>query len=144
MAPKLKRTRIAAYGLVLKDNKILLCKISKQFPKAAGFWTLPGGGLEFGEDPADTVVREVEEETGLLIKPLSVAGIDSFTQEDNDHAFHGIRILYHTELLGGELRYEKDGSTDLCEWWTYKEALNLPLVSLVSAGLSLAFPNLSE
>ena len=133
-------TRISAYGLILQDARILLCRISSQLPNDAGFWTLPGGGIDFGEDPADAMMREVDEETGLVVRPRSVAGVNSLYIEEVDRAFHGVRILYHTELLGGTLRYESDDTTDLCAWWSEQEAKQLPLVDLAVVGLALAFP----
>ena len=58
-------SRVAAYGLVLLNEKMLLCRISSQIPQHKGHWTLPGGGVEFGEAPDATMVREVKEETGI-------------------------------------------------------------------------------
>ena len=136
---KTQVTRISAYGLVLQNQRILLCRISAQLPRDAGYWTLPGGGLNFGEDPVETMTREVNEETGLIVRSLGVAGIDSVFIEDKDHDFQGIRIIYHTELIGGTLTNEIDGSTDLCAWWSYEEAKKLPLVDLTEVGLDLVF-----
>ena len=133
-------TRISAYGLILQGPRILLCRISNHLPLDAGRWTLPGGGIDFGEDPADAMVREVHEETGLTVRPLEIAGIDSFYVREAEREFHGVRIIYRTEIAGGALRYEVDGTTDLCAWWSPEEARGLPLVNLVSAGLELAFP----
>ena len=116
--------RIAAYGLVLQNQRILLCRISDQITRDPERWTLPGGGLNFGEDPVEAMTREVSEETGLIVRSRGLAGIDSFLREDEAHAFQGIRIIYHTELIGGTLTNELDGSTDLCAWWSYKEAKN--------------------
>ena len=133
-------TRVSAYGLILLESRILLCRISNHLPLDAGFWTLPGGGIDFGEDPADAMVREVHEETGLIVRPLAITGIDSFYVREAEREFHGIRIIYRTEVVGGALRYEVDGTTDLCAWWSLEEARGLPIVNLVSAGLELAFP----
>jgi ADP-ribose pyrophosphatase YjhB (NUDIX family) len=60
-------TRVAAYGLLQRENKLLLCRLSQHVGLHPGHWTLPGGGLDFGEDPEQAVVREFAEETGLAI-----------------------------------------------------------------------------
>jgi len=132
-------TRIAAYGLVRNDEQILLCRLSKQLPRFAGMWTLPGGGRKFGEPPADGMVREIFEETGLQVEPSEIACIDSITGNLPGRAYHSIRILYHTQLLGGTLTYEQDGTTDLCQWFTREETRSLGLVDLVQVALPLTF-----
>ena len=53
--------RVAAYGVCVRDGRILLARWTGADGPAR--WTLPGGGMEHGEDPYDTVVREVEEPT---------------------------------------------------------------------------------
>lgn len=131
-------TRISAYGLLLQSQRILLCRISGQVLRDSGRWTLPGGGLNFGEDPVEAMVREVYEETGLIVRALGIAGIDSFFQKDENHDFHGIRIVYFVEVVGGALTNEVDGSTDLCAWCSIEEARELPLVELAEIGLDLA------
>lgn len=130
-------TRVGAYGLILERDQILLCRISSQLPYLAGKWTLPGGGIEFREDPVDAMIREVREETGLRVDAAGLAAVDS-NAVDTDHGrYHGIRIIYHTQLLGGELANEVDGTTDLCAWWSIDETRNLDLVDLAAAGIRL-------
>lgn len=136
---KKRISRVAAYGLLIQENKILLCRLSQRVHNIAGKWTLPGGGIEFGEDPVDAVKREVYEETGLEVRITSLANVNSFASENHDRKFHSIRIIYHAELVGGDLRSEADGSTDLCAWHTQSEAQQLPLVNLGALGLELAF-----
>lgn len=130
-------TRIAAYGLVTHGDRILLCRISDQLPQHTGAWTLPGGGLEFGEDPMDAMVREVQEETGLIVRATGLAGIDSLLIERDDATFHSIRILYFTDVLGGDLSNEVDGTTDLCDWHPIGDVRSLPVVELVHRALDL-------
>lgn len=133
-----KWTRVAAYGLIVKDEKMLLCRLSS-IEKHVGKWTLPGGGLEFGEHPVDGAIREIREETGLDARIGSLAGIDSITSEFDSGMMHSIRILYYAEVMDGELCMEVGGSTDVCEWFTQEEALALPLVDLAQLGVKMAF-----
>ena len=132
-------TRVAAYGLVLREQKIVLCRLSSQLAEHAGSWTLPGGGLDFGEDPADAMVRELYEETGLSVRPTGLAGVDSRHIDRVDRSIHSIRIIYFAEAIAGTLTNEIDGSTDLCAWWSHEDAKGLPLVDLVKIGLDIAY-----
>ena len=134
-----KQTRVGAYGLVADRARILLCRISDQVPQFAGIWTLPGGGLDFGESPADGMIREVMEEAGFKVRPTSIAGVNSVSGDLPDRSYHSIRIIYHTELLGGILTNEADGTTDLCKWFTQREARQLWLADLVQDALPLVF-----
>src|SRR6476661_6466939 len=58
--------RVAAYAVVVRDGKILLSKIAPHISNS-GRWTLPGGGLEHGEEPRAGTRREVMEEAGLEV-----------------------------------------------------------------------------
>ena len=137
MAEKPKKIRVAAYGLLTSERQILLCRISDQLPHHHGKWTLPGGGIEFGETPETAVVREFEEETGLLVKVDQLVDVDSVVVETADTVFHSIRILYNVNSIGGELRNELNGTTDLCQWWSVSE---LPeMVDLAEKGAAIAF-----
>lgn len=133
-------TRVAAYGLVVDDGRILLCRLSEQVMGNVGHWTLPGGGIDFGEDPRNAAVREVFEETGLRVAVDELVAVDSALFSLSDHEHHALRIIYRVRVLGGDLVYEVDGSTDLCAWLTPEEALALPLVGLARLGIGLAFP----
>ena len=135
----LQKTRVAAYGLVMNENKILLSRISKALPKWQGQWALPGGGLFFGEPPEQAMIREVEEETGIIVSAISIAAIDSLHDEKSNPQFHGIRVLYHTKLIGGSLRNEIDGTSDLAAWFTLNETKQIKLVNIASKGIDLAF-----
>ena len=57
----IKRVPPGAVGGVAE---VLLCRLAPRISRTE-LWTLPGGGLDHGEDPRDALVREIVEETGL-------------------------------------------------------------------------------
>jgi ADP-ribose pyrophosphatase YjhB (NUDIX family) len=130
--------RIAAYGIIRRESQILLCRLSLNLPKYGGLWTLPGGGLEFGEHPEEGVIREVLEETGFDIQPTSLLGINSFTREQPNESFQGIQIIYDSTIVGGTLTYEEDGTTDMCQWHQINEVAELDKADLVDMAMSLS------
>lgn len=71
------KTRTACRAIIFKDDKILLSYETKNDQ-----WMLPGGGLEDGEDERDCCIREVAEETGLVVKPSeSKLEIDEYYED---------------------------------------------------------------
>jgi len=65
-------------------------------------WWLPGGGIDFGESPEDTLLREFVEETGLEVKNPKLIGTTSdLRRRDNGDKLHTVRILFTVELAGG-------------------------------------------
>jgi len=133
-------TRVAAYALCLDDaGRILLTRLSPGEIKP-GQWTLPGGGIDFGEAPAVAVLRELTEETGLTGEVLSLAEVESWVRRGAVAAYPGddfqaIQIIYRVRITGGSLRDEVDGSTDAAAWFTRAELADTPIVELVETGL---------
>jgi 8-oxo-dGTP diphosphatase len=130
-----ERVRIAAYAWVEREGSLLLVRIAP-IEKGAGLWTLPGGGLAFGEDPADGVIRELAEETGLDGVPGELLGIRSALLEPRDtksgHRIQAIGVLYRVVTSGTDLRHETEESTDLAAWIPFEELDALPQVPLVA------------
>jgi ADP-ribose pyrophosphatase YjhB (NUDIX family) len=136
--------RLAAYGVIRRGEAILLCRVSPGYP-GTGLWTLPGGGLHFGEEPRAGAIREVEEETGLLGRitgePLVLSNTGSWPR-DPEVAFHQVRFIYPMEVVGGALRNELDESTDEAAWIESEALPTLPLADLVSLTLGLPVTDL--
>ena len=134
-----QKTRIAAYGVIVREQKILLCRISSELPRWQGQWTLPGGGIEFGEAPEDAMVREVKEETGLVVLAGTILGIDSLHDKQTDQEIHGVRVVYSALIVRGKLENENSGTTDLAQWFSQQELVNETLVDIAQFGVGFAF-----
>jgi 8-oxo-dGTP diphosphatase len=137
-----RRTRLGGYALCVEDDRILLSRLSV-VELEVGAWTLPGGGVDFGEHPDLTVTRELEEETGLVGEIDRIAGIFSHVYPRSPAAeggdLHFIGIVYWIRIRGGELRDEVGGSTDRAAWFRRSELAALPLVEIARFGIGLAF-----
>lgn len=126
------RTRVAAYAVCRDEaHRVLLCHIAPSVG-AGDLWTLPGGGLDFGEPPAVAVVRELAEETGYRGEVAGLLDVSDrlFAAVADTGRVHAIRIVYAVRVVAGELRDESDGSTDTCRWFTLDEARSLRLGEL--------------
>jgi 8-oxo-dGTP diphosphatase len=66
------RPQLAVSAVIFRDGKILLVRRARS--PAKGFYSLPGGRVEFGESLHDALHREVREETGLKIEIVGLAG----------------------------------------------------------------------
>ena len=91
-----------------------------------GFWNLPGGGLELGESVAQACVREVREETGLIVEIVRLIGVYSAPEITTMSYLDGRVIQYVTSLFecrvtGGKLEF--DAESLALEWF---DPLELP------------------
>lgn len=133
------RMRVAAYALITRgvgaSQQILLPHWREG--RMSG-WTLPGGGVEPGEHPADGAVREVKEESGYDVRLTGLLGVDSAVLDSASRGdeLQALRILYRAEILGGELTVEAAGSTDDVAWHRLADVANLRHVHAVDWALS--------
>jgi 8-oxo-dGTP pyrophosphatase MutT (NUDIX family) len=143
--------RVGAYAIVHEESRGVL--LAHWQEGSHGGWTLPGGGMEPGEHPEQTVVREVAEETGYRVSVEGILGVGSIIIPGTKRLsgpgrpLQGLRIVYRCTILGGDLVVEKKGSTDDVGWFTLEQIAGLQRVGLVDEGLSyvgLTVPTLTD
>lgn len=95
---------VPGVGLLIEiDGGLVL--IQRGNPPHKGEWTLPSGFVEADESAEDAALREAEEETGLKVEIIELAGINSFPEGP---PVSGIMIFYRMRPIGGELRAGDD------------------------------------
>jgi 8-oxo-dGTP diphosphatase len=131
--------RIASYAVCADaDSRVLLVRASPR-SGTPGVWSLPGGAVDHGENPNDTVVRETAAETGLSV---AVAGLHDVLADMRALPHRGItihtdRLLYRVRMRGGTLCDRIGQPTDLARWHTLEEAGRLPLRPFTATALGL-------
>ncbi|MCR2808298.1 MULTISPECIES: NUDIX hydrolase [unclassified Microbacterium] len=136
-------TRVAAYAVIIDADDRMLLAHWNEGRRAA--WTLPGGGLDPGEDPVHAVRREVREETGYRVAVGELLGIHSRVipaarrlTPGATGPLHALRIVYRARVIGGRLRNETNGSTDRAGWFLLQSLHTLHRVKLVDIALKMA------
>lgn len=96
---------IGAFGIIFDtEGRVLLCH-----RRDMDLWNLPGGGMESGELPTTTVIREVREETGLEIQVERLVGV--YAKPDKDD----LVFAFTCQAIGGTLT-ETD-EADICRYF---------------------------
>lgn len=125
--------RIGVYGVAVNRDLLLLTQLWSRDANP-GRWTLPGGGMEFGETPHETLEREFYEETGLEPHIGLVLDVISFLPRPD---LHVIQMIFEVEAEGDPQVIEVGGSTIDARWVPTTNLESLPTVSLVDHVTSL-------
>ncbi|RJN33217.1 NUDIX domain-containing protein [Nesterenkonia natronophila] len=137
---------MSAYAVIIDAENRMLLPHWMEYGFGSG-WTVPGGGIDPGEDPADAVVREVFEESGYRVDVAELLGIDNLVIPGDRRtpssgrrgvALQNLRIVYRAHITGGELTVETEGSTDDVAWFTPAQINTLNRVSLVDTARRMA------
>jgi ADP-ribose pyrophosphatase YjhB (NUDIX family) len=140
-------------AVVVHEGRVLLVRRGSEPLK--GHWTLPGGVLEVGETLVEGVVREVREETGLVVEPLELVELlDRIHREDGREGgrvrYHYVIADYLCRVSGGELCAASDADAvrwvERAEWNPPRQTLVLdPItVRVIEKGWQRAQALLSE
>jgi ADP-ribose pyrophosphatase YjhB (NUDIX family) len=143
-----RRQRVGAYAVILRERdgriEVLLSRLSQRVSRTE-LWTLPGGGIDHGENPRAAVIREIHEETGLDATVGETAHVYSahLPRASRDGLLvdaHAIRIVYDGWVAPDAPTprvVEVDGSTAESAWKPLEDVVSgtVPVAGLVTEAL---------
>lgn len=134
--------RVAVYAVVEHAGRVLLTQLADHVAVVGGWWNLPGGGLDPGEDPRAGLHREVWEETGheIVVGPLVHVETQHWLGRSPQRRledFHAVRLVHRAEAV--EVRtpvvHDVGGSTAKARWVSQEDLAGLRLVGTVDQAL---------
>lgn len=143
-----RRQRVGAYAVMLREQEghveVLLSRLAARVSRTE-LWTLPGGGIDHGEDPRAAVIREIHEETGLDATVGETAHVYSahLPRASRDGLLvdaHAVRIVYDGWAAPDAPTprvIEVDGSTSEAAWKSLDDVVSgaVPVTGLVTDAL---------
>jgi len=125
---------VAVGAVVVNEGRVLLVRRGTE--PMLGHWSLPGGLVEVGETLTDAIVREVREETGLIVQPISLIELlDRIHRHEDRVRFHYVIADYLCLVVSGDPLAASDATE--VRWverteWNSHGALNLdPLTARI-------------
>jgi 8-oxo-dGTP diphosphatase len=119
--------KVAVAVVVRENNRVLLTR--RINPPFQGYWSLPAGFMDAGEDPQRAAIRECLEETGLEVQVSNLLNV--YSGREHDHGADLV-LVYEAHLKGGVLQAGDDA--DRAEFFSLD---NLPSLAFTSTRLVL-------
>ncbi|MBP1759919.1 MAG: ADP-ribose pyrophosphatase [Firmicutes bacterium] len=121
-------------GVLWYQGKVLL--VQRAHNPGKGVWTIPGGYVNQGEAIGDAIVREIEEETGIIAKPLSIIALRD-RPSNNPSEKHDGYIIFLMSHLGGTLHAQPEEVSNLGFFSIEEcESLQIPFLTLSAIAAS--------
>jgi ADP-ribose pyrophosphatase YjhB (NUDIX family) len=131
------RPYLAVSAAIIRDGHVLIVRRAR--PPAYGVFTLPGGVVEAGETLSEAVVREVQEETALVIEPVELVGFREVIVRDADDrvARHFVILPFAARWVSGEPRLNEELAE--ARWLRPSELEGLPTTEGLAEIVAAAF-----
>lgn len=98
--------------VIQENNKVLL--VRRKFSPFAGLWQFPAGFVEWDEEPAETAVREAEEEAGVKVELSSLFAVEKVSDDPREEI---VLIFYKAKIIAGKPKAGSDA--DKVGWFTF-------------------------
>lgn len=117
---------IGVGAIIIRNGKLLLEK--RKATPGRGKWSVPGGVVELGESSKQTVIREVKEETNLIVEEPILLDVVNYIvlDEKSKVKYHFLIVEYFMKLKGGQLKAADDAAE--LRWVSFDEVKNYDLI----------------
>jgi len=125
-------------AVIVQERRVLLVQRGREPLK--GHWSIPGGLIEVGESLQNGVIREVREETGLVVEPIELIELLDRIHRDGDRVrYHYVIADYLCRVTGGALQAASDADAvrwvERAEWNSHSALIFDPVtVHVIEAG----------
>jgi ADP-ribose pyrophosphatase YjhB (NUDIX family) len=135
------RPFLAVSAAIIRDGRVLVAQRARG--PALGVWTMPGGVVESGETLAEALKREIEEETGLIIEPVALAGHREVVVREADRRVsrHFVILCFAARLVSGTLRLNEELAE--ARWLSLEELAGLNTTEGLAEIVSSAFERIA-
>jgi 8-oxo-dGTP diphosphatase len=136
------RPYLAVSAGIIRDGRILVVRRARQ--PAQGLFTFPGGVVEAGETLEQALVREVREETAMVVRPVGLAGYREIIAHGPDGRVerHFVILAFAAQWVAGEPRLNEELSE--ARWLVAEEIASLPTTEGLSDIVRSAFARLLQ
>lgn len=107
------------------DSYLMIHRNKKQNDCNKDKWIGIGGKFEEGESPEECCVREVKEETGLVLNSFEYRGIVTFVSKEQNEIYYELMHLFWSDDFSGDVNFSECNEGDL-EWVKKEQMNNLP------------------
>jgi 8-oxo-dGTP diphosphatase len=127
---KVQKQLFVVVGCIIRDGTVLMTKRTEEECVDAHMkWELPGGKVDFGENPEEAIVREIFEETGLTVEVERLLPYVHVNYWDYDWGKQQTFIVcYKCRYISGT-ESKEDHHIDSVEWIDLNHVLELDLLS---------------
>jgi ADP-ribose pyrophosphatase YjhB (NUDIX family) len=131
------RPILAVSAAIIRDGQVLVARRNRG--PAYGLWTLPGGMVEAGETLAQALIREIDEETGMTVEPVALAGHREVMVRDAAGKVerHFVILCFASRWIAGEPSLNEELAE--AKWLRPSELASLKTTEGLAAIIAAAF-----
>ena len=131
------RPYLAVSAAIIRDGRVLVARRARG--PALGIWTMPGGVVEAGETLAEALVREIAEETAMIVEPVALAGHREVVVRDGDGraSRHFVILCFASRWIAGEPKLNEELSN--ARWLKLEELASLKTTEGLAEIVAAAF-----